>query len=201
MAFWKRLFVVVAISFAVLLVQGTVNAAPAQAAMYKFTFNGEGVDGYMIYDDSAKGEKKSPYMTQYYGGGRDYKIDLGEKGVFDGTVSNAVVFLARKEDKTLSKIKAEHDKAYGKEEKRQDFEPKDLFLLQIRSFERQPKSKYSLVSYFKYPIETFHGSTELPTSFPSTAEVEIFPKVNFPRTLGEALFKGQVQTKLEKISD
>ena len=114
MAFWKRLFVVVAISFAVLLVQGTVNAAPAQAAMYKFTFNGEGVDGYMIYDDSAKGEKKSPYMTQYYGGGRDYKINLGDKGVFDGTVSNAVVMLARKEDKTLAKIKAEHDQTYGK---------------------------------------------------------------------------------------
>lgn len=201
MAFWKRLFVVFAISFAVLLVQGTVNITSAQAAMYKFTFNGEGVDGYMIYDDSAKGETKSPYMTQYYGGGRDYKIDLGEKGVFEGTVSNAVVMLARKEDKTLAKIKAEHDKAYGKEEKRQDFEPKDLFLLQVRSFERQPKSKYSLVSYFKYPVETFHGSTELPTSFPNSAEVEIFPEVNFPRTLGEALFKGQVKTNIEKISD
>ena len=201
MAFWKRLFVVVAISFVVFLAQGTVNTAPAQAAMYKFTFNGEGIDGYMIYDDSAKGETKSPYMTQYYGGGRDYKIDLDDKGVFQGTVSNAVVFLARQEDKTLSKIKAEHDKTYGKDKKRNVLEPKDLFLLQVRSFERQPKSKYSLVSYFKYPIETFHGSTELPTSFPSSAEVEIFPKVNFPRTLGEPVFKGQVQTKIEKISD
>ena len=201
MNFWKKISIVSVITMAIFLSQGVFNIADARADMYKFSFSGDGVNGYMIYDSSAKGEKKSPYMTQYYGGGRDYKIDLDEKGVFKGTVSNAVVFLARQKDQTLQKIKKEHDQAYGKDEKRDVLEPKDLFLLQVRNFERQPKSKYSLVSYFKYPVETFHSSTELPTNIPSNAEVEIFPKVRFPITLGEPIFKGQVQTKIEKIAD
>ncbi|MDJ0736254.1 MAG: hypothetical protein QNJ47_19690 [Nostocaceae cyanobacterium] len=201
MKFWQKISAVLVIVIAVFLMQGIINISPAEAATYKFTFNGEGINGHMIYDAAAKGKTKSPYMTQYYGGGRDYKIDLGEKGLFQGTVSNAIVFLARKEDKILAKIRAQHDKVYGKDEEHNVLEPKDLFLLQVRSFERQPKSKYSLVSYFKYPTETFHGSTKLPTTVPSNAEVEIFPEVEFPRTLGKAVFTGSVQTKIEKISD
>jgi hypothetical protein len=196
MNFWKKILIVLVIAIAIFF-----NTADAQAATYKFTFTGEDVNGFFVYDTAAKGEKKSPYMTQYYGGGRDYKIDLGNKGKFEGTVSNAVVFLAREKDKVLSKIRAEHDKQYGKDDEHDVLLPADLFLLQVRSFERQPKSNYSLVSYFKYPQESFNGSTKLPVDIPTNAEIEVFPKVDFPKTLGKAVFKGAVQTKVEKISD
>ena len=201
MKFWHKISVVFVIAIAVLFLQQTISISPAAAATYKFSFAGEGINGHMIFDSEAKGKTKSPYMTQYYGGGRDYKIDLGDKGQFQGPVSNAIVFLARKEDKMLAKIRAKHDKVYGKDEKHDVLEPKDLFLLQVRSFERKPRSNYSLVSYFKYPTGTFQGSTKLPTTVPTNAEVEIFPKVKFPITLGEPVFNGSVQTKIEKLSD
>lgn len=201
MKFWKKISVVFVIAIAVFLFQGTISTSSAQAATYKFTFTGEEANGYFIYDTAAKGETKSPYMTQYYGGGRDYKVDLGDKGLFQGTVSNAIVFLPREEDKVLAKIRAQHDKQYGKDDEHNVLLPADLFLLQVRNFERQPKSSYSLVSYFKYPQETFNGSTKLPTDVPLNAEIEVFPKVDFPKTLGKALVKAPVQTKIEKISD
>lgn len=197
MQFWKKISAVLVIAIALFLFPG----AKAEAATYKFTFTGAEANGYFIYDTAAKGETKSPYMTQYYGGGRDYQVDLGEKGVFAGTVSNAIVFLAREEDKVLAKIRAQHDKQYGKDDEHNVLLPADLFLLQVRSFERQPKSNYSLVSYFKYPIESFNGSTKLPTNVPLNAEIEVFPKVDFPKTLGKAIVKAPVQTKIEKISD
>jgi hypothetical protein len=201
MTFLKKLLILAVLSVAVFLFQGTISTSPVLAATYKFTFTGEEANGYFVYDSAAKGETKSPYMTQYYGGGRDYKIDLGEKGVFKGTVSNAIVFLPREEDKVLAKIRAQHDKEYGKDDEHNVLLPADLLLLQVRSFERQPKSNYSLVSYFKYPEEAFNGSTKLPTNVPTNAEIEVFPKVDFPKTLGKAVFKGPVQTKIEKISD
>ncbi|MEH2307687.1 hypothetical protein [Nostoc sp.] len=201
MKFWKKISVVFVIAIAVFLFQGTISTSTAQAATYKFTFTGEEANGYFIYDTAAKGETKSPYMTQYYGGGRDYKVDLGDKGLFQGTVSNAIVFLPREEDKVLAKIRAQHDKQYGKDDEHNVLLPADLFLLQVRNFERQPKSNYSLVSYFKYPQETFNGSTKLPTEVPLKAEIEVFPKVDFPKTLGKALVKAPVKTKIEKISD
>jgi hypothetical protein len=201
MKFWKKIAVVLVIAIAVFLFQGTITTSTAQAATYKFTFTGEEANGYFIYDTAAKGEKKSPYMTQYYGGGRDYKVDLGDKGLFQGTVSNAIVFLPREEDKVLAKIRAQHDKQYGKDDEHNVLLPADLFLLQVRSFERQPKSNYSFVSYFKYPEEAFNGSTKLPTDIPLNAEIEVFPKVDFPKTLGKAIVKASVQTKIEKISD
>ncbi|QLE51801.1 hypothetical protein FD724_29625 [Nostoc sp. C057] len=201
MKFWKKISVVFVIAIAIFLFQGTISTSSAQAATYKFTFTGEKANGYFIYDTAAKGETKSPYMTQYYGGGRDYKVDLGDKGLFQGTVSNAIVFLPREEDKVLAKIRAQHDKQYGKDDEYNVLLPADLFLLQVRNFERQPKSSYSLVSYFKYPQETFNGSTRLPTEVPLNAEIEVFSKVDFPKTLGKALVKASVQTKIEKISD
>jgi hypothetical protein len=201
MKFWKKISVVLVIAIALFLFQGTITTSSAQAATYKFTFSGEEANGYFIYDTAAKGESKSPYMTQYYGGGRDYKVDLGDKGLFQGTVSNAIVFLPREEDKVLAKIRAQHDKQYGIDDEHNVLLPADLFLLQVRSFERQPKSNYSLVSYFKYPQEAFNGSTKLPTNVPLNAEIEVFPKVDFPKTLGNAIVKSPVQTKIEKISD
>ncbi|MBD2565253.1 MULTISPECIES: hypothetical protein [Nostoc] len=201
MKFWRKISVVFAIAIAVFLFQGTISKSAAQAATYKFTFTGEEANGYFIYDTAAKGETKSPYMTQYYGGGRDYKVDLGDKGLFQGTVSNAIVFLPREEDKVLAKIRAQHDKQYGIDDEHNVLLPADLFLLQVRSFERQPKSNYSLVSYFKYPQEAFNGSTKLPKDVPLNAEIEVFPKVDFPKTLGKAIVKAPVQTKIEKISD
>jgi hypothetical protein len=197
MNFWKKISVVFVIAIALFLSHGTT----AEAATYKFTFTGAEANGYFIYDTAAKGEKKSPYMTQYYGGGRDYKVDLGEKGVFQGTVSNAIVFLPREEDRILAKIRAQHDKQYGKDDEHDVLLPADLFLLQVRSFERQPRSNYSFVSYFKYPEKAFNGSTKLPTDIPLNAEIEVFPKVDFPKTLGKAIVKAPVQTKIEKISD
>ncbi|WP_017655212.1 hypothetical protein [Fortiea contorta] len=74
MKFWKKISAVLVIAIVLFLFQITT----AQAATYKFTFTGAEANGYFIYDTAAKGEKKSPYMTQYYGGGQDYKCVQGE---------------------------------------------------------------------------------------------------------------------------
>lgn len=60
-------------------------------------------------------------------------------------------------------------------------------------------SPYHLVVRFKYPEGTFSGSTAQPTQLPSKASVLVFPQYDFPKTMGELGFEGEVQTTIEKM--
>lgn len=168
-----------AVAFLTLSALGT---DPAQAALFKFSFTAEEVNGYFIYDDSAQGTELSPKTTAYYGAVREYKVDLGEKGVFEGTNAANIVFLPRAEDGLL-------------------VPETDDFLLQESAVEREPQSPYAFVTYFRYPKGTFSESTGLRTTVPSIAQAEIFPFVDFPNSLGEAAFKGNVQTRIERVPE
>jgi hypothetical protein len=205
MTFWKKVVMAVMMSVAVFLVQGAVNATPAHASMYKFTFKGDQANGYFIYDGSVEPNKnapfKSPYLAAYYGAGRDFEINLGDKGNFTGKMSNVIVHLPHlKEDAMLSKLKNQHDEQYG-DDTYDVTSPADFILMQIRNYEREPQSQYTLATYFKYPSGTFHDSTASPTEVPSNAEVAVFPTVDFPKTLGKPAFIGNVETRIEKVSD
>ncbi|MUG91040.1 PEP-CTERM sorting domain-containing protein [Scytonema sp. UIC 10036] len=161
------------------LAASSVNSA--EAALFKFSFTSEEANGYFIYDDSIQGTVLSPNSTAYYGAVREYQINSGN-GVFEGTNAAAIVFLPRQEDGILAP-------------------ETDDFLLQESAVEREPQSEFALVSYFHYPKGTFSGSTEIRTSVPSTAQAEIFPNVDFPNTLGEVVFRGNVQTRIERVPE
>ncbi len=204
MNFWKKIPVVLAIVMAVFLFQGAINTSPAEAAIYKFKFTGEEVNGYFIYNDTTEPNKnapfKSPFLTAYYGGVTDFKVDVGEKGNFAGQKSNIIVFLPRmKQDDLLTKLKNQHDEKYG-DDTYDVTSPADFILLQVYSYERTD-SPYTFVSYFKYPEGAFNGSVKTPKKVPDTAEIAIFPNVDFPKTLGEPLLISQVKTEIEKVSD
>jgi hypothetical protein len=164
----------------VLLASVILNIDPAQAALYKFSFEGEGANGYFTYDDTAIGTPDSPNSTVYFEGGYDYKFDFGEKGVFEGTVGNPIVFLPRAEDGV-------------------PYPETDDFLWEVRGNQKQPASEFSLVNYFHYPKGSFGKSTAIRTTVPSTATLDVYPNVNFPTTRGDLLYSGTVQTRIEKV--
>lgn len=172
-----------AICSATALVVGvTSHINTAQAALYRFSFEGEGVKGYFTYDSNAIGTPVSPNSTAYYDGGYDYKFDLGEFGVFEGSVGNPIVFLPRLEDGVTAP-------------------ETDDFIWEVRAVQRQPASQYTFVSYFHYPRGAFEGSTAIRTSVPTTAVLEVYPNVDFPTTLGNLLYTGTVQTRIEKVPE
>ncbi|NMG09905.1 PEP-CTERM sorting domain-containing protein [Brasilonema sp. UFV-L1] len=182
MALLQKLSLAAVTSAAAFLTLGTFGVDSAQAALFKYSFEGEGVNGYVVYDDSTEGTQDSPTSTIYYDAVREYKIDLGDQGVFQGTTANAVVFLVRQG----SGITAPET---------------DDFLLEVRASQREPQSEYALLSYFSYPIGTFGGSRELPTTVPSTATINIYPNVNFPNSIGNRLFTGTIRTQIEKVPE
>ncbi|MBD2500525.1 PEP-CTERM sorting domain-containing protein [Anabaena azotica] len=165
-----------------LFVGVTSHINTAQAALYKFSFEGEGVNGYFTYDSNAVGTPVSSNSTAYYGGGYDYKFDLGEFGVFEGSVGNPIVFLPRREDG----IRAPET---------------DDFEWEVRAVQRQPASQYTFVAYFHYPKGSFGGSTAIRTTVPTTAVLDVYPNVDFPNSIGNLLYSGTVQTRIEKVPE
>lgn len=166
-----------------LLVAATLNINTAQAALYRFSFEGEGITGYFTYDINAIGSSPlSPNATGYPDGGFDFKFDLGEKGVFQGSVGIPIIFFPRREDGLQAP-------------------ETDDFMWEVRAFQRQPPSPYALVSYFHYPKGSFGGSTALRTSVPSTAILDLYPNVDFPNSIGNLLYSGPVQTRIEKVPE
>ncbi|MEH2284366.1 MAG: PEP-CTERM sorting domain-containing protein [Nostoc sp.] len=182
MALLNKLSLAAISSAAALLVSVTLNIDTAQAALFKFSFEGEGVNGYFTYDDTAIGTPNSPNSTSYYDGGYDYKFDLGEKGVFQGTVGNPIVFLPRTEDGV-------------------PYPETDDFLWEVRAVQRQPASEFAFVNYFHYPKGTFGGSTAIRTTVPSTATLDVYPNLDFPKTRGNLLYSGTVQTRIERVPE
>ncbi|NMG09906.1 PEP-CTERM sorting domain-containing protein [Brasilonema sp. UFV-L1] len=182
MALLKKLSMAVVTGAAAFLAVGTVSTSPAQAALFKYSFEGEGANGYIIYDDAVTGLSENRNVEAYVDNVVDYKIDLGDKGVYQGTKGTSIVFLPRNEDGIPAP-------------------EADEFELEVRGPDRQPTSEYTLVSYFVYPKGTFGGSTDLPTSVPSTATLQVYPYLDFPNTIGELVFEGTVYTRLEKIPE
>ncbi|NJM69502.1 MAG: hypothetical protein HC862_04355 [Scytonema sp. RU_4_4] len=183
MTLLKKLSIAAASSAAAFLALASFATDAAQAALFKYSFSSEEANGYFIYDDSAQGTEDSSISTIYYDAVKEYKVDLGDGEVYEGTTGNAVVFLVRQGQDGITAPET------------------DDFLLEVRASQREPESQYSFVTYFHYPKGTFEESRELPTSVPSTATVDVYPNVDFPTTLGETAFSGTVQTRIEKIPE
>ncbi|MFN6462554.1 MAG: hypothetical protein RMZ41_011990 [Nostoc sp. DedVER02] len=180
MALLNKLSVSAISSAAALLMSVTLNQDTAQAALYKFSFEGEGVNGYFTYNDTTEGYANSPNATGYFEAGYDYKFDLGDKGVFEGTIGNPIVFLPRQEDGITAP-------------------ETDDFLWEVLASQREPASSLAFVSYFHYPKGSFDGSTAIRTTVPSTAILDVYPNVDFPNSIGNLLYTGTVQTRIERV--
>lgn len=183
MALLNKFSIASAVSIVAFLALGTLGTNPAQAALLKFSFEGEEVNGYFTYDDSAIGSSPfTPNATAYPDGGYDYKFDFGEKGVFEGSVGNPIIFLARAEDGI-------------------PYPDTDDFIWEVRAFQRQPASEFALVSYFHYPEDTFGGSTAIRTTVPNTAILDVYPNVDPSSSRGNLLYTGTVRTRIEKVPE
>lgn len=180
MALLNKLSLPAITSAAALLVSVTLNTNPAQAALYRFSFEGEGVNGYFTYNDTTVGYDNSPNATGYFEAGYDYKFDLGDKGVFEGTIGTPIVFLPRQEDGITAP-------------------ETDDFLWEVLGYQREPESSFAFVSYFHYPKGSFDGSTAIRTTVPSTAILDVYPNVDFPNSIGNLLYTGTVQTRIERV--
>lgn len=167
------------------LVIGAVGLTPAKAALYKFTFEGEGANGYFIYDDSTPSSPTTtPNLGEYFGAVKEYKIDVGDLGVYEGSVADVLLFLNR-EGSGLSDPE------------------EDLFILFVRGSDREPESNYSISARFIYPKNAL-GSYDLLTSVPSTATFNLLPYIQFDgenTNFGPTVFSGPVQTRITKVPE
>lgn len=197
MTFLKKLVLVSAISIALFFVQGTVNSAPAQAALYKFNFTNNKASGYFVFDDSIRGGApiRPDLLSEYDGSVVEYAVDI--KGEIVARGSQSPKRATHDEARTVvTLIRPELVKASPNlpENSPQD----DEFVLFLPKAARQ--SKYSLSVRFRYPPGTFSDSVAQPKSVPSTALMSVHPRWDFPRTMGPVGFEEMVQTSIEKIS-
>jgi hypothetical protein len=160
-----------------------INSVPAEAAQFKYIFEGDGVSGYFIYDDSVPNTPTTtPNLGEYFGGVTEYKIDLGEKAIYQGSKADNIVFLNRVES-GLSDLE------------------QDEFILFVRNSDREPQSEYSISTRFIYPKDTL-GATNLPITVPTTAELKVFPFVDFiGQNFGSSVYEGTVKTRIEKVPE
>ncbi|WP_017317774.1 PEP-CTERM sorting domain-containing protein [Mastigocladopsis repens] len=187
MALLHKLSMAAVTSAAAFLALGSFGTDPAQAALFKYSFEGEGVNGYFIYETETTPDPQydsTPNSDLYPGAVVEYKVDLGEKGVFQGSTGDANVFFARSD--LDSNIPPENES--------------DIFELEIKGSDREPESEYTFLADFYYPKDSLGGSTELPTSVPSTARVDVRPNA-LATDRGASLFDGTVQTRVEKVPE
>ncbi|MEC4818810.1 MAG: hypothetical protein SAK29_36880 [Scytonema sp. PMC 1069.18] len=160
-----------------------ISTTPAEAAQFRYIFEGEGASGYFIYDDSTPNTPtNTPNLGEYFGAVTEYKIDLGQKAIYQGSKADNIVFLNRD--------------GSGVPDPEQD-----EFILFVRNSDRKPESEYSISTRFIYPKDTL-GSTDIPSIVPSIAELKVFPFVDFiGQNFGSSVFEGTVKTKIEKIPE
>ena len=210
MNFWKKLSLIATIAIAIFLGQAVINPAPAQATPYKFSFNSDRANGYFIFDDSAP---KLPHpirpdvpITQYLGSVLEYNVDFAENIVEQGAKNPAIALKDNPKtviylmDSEIIKL-AYADEQFPDIERQllpQDSEGWDELAFFIPGPARQ--SPLSMVVRFRYPEGAFSGSTAQPTEVPSKALALVFPKYDFPKTMGELGFEEEVQTSIEKLS-
>ena len=191
MALLNKFSMTSAISVAACLVLGMAGINPAEAALFKFTFEGEGANGYFIYDDSAnKIEPLGPNfpLAEYDGSVEKYFVNAGDilaqgtKGSQQDIHDEArnIVYLGRAGN-------LGYDGAI------------DDFILYVPPAARG--QQYGLSIRFSYPEGTFSDSVVLQTSLPDTARLRVYPYWDFPNTTGDYTFEGTVKTKIEQIPE
>ncbi|WP_017317773.1 hypothetical protein [Mastigocladopsis repens] len=177
---------------------GMVAATPAQAALFKFSFEGEGASGYFIFDDTTEkiipeGQPSTELSWEYYASVVEYSVSIdgsegqiteqGQKGSQTDETNEArnVVYLSRPESSGYEGTNV------------------DDFILFIPKALRG--GQYGLSVRFSYPEGTLSSEGDLPTSVPSTATLKAYPYWDFPVTTGYSTFSGTVTTRLEKIPE
>jgi hypothetical protein len=179
-------------SFATFLALATMSTDSAKAALFKFTFEGDGASGYFTFDDSA--QKIEPigfgYLGEYDGSVEEYAVNFqgeiieqGFKGLQQNIHDEArtIVYLARPEN-------------FGF-----DGTSEDDFILYIPPASRG--QQYGLSVRFSYPEGTFSDSIAQPKTVPSTARVRAYPYWDFPNTTGNYTFDSIVQTQIETVPE
>jgi hypothetical protein len=176
-------------SFATFLALATMSTDSAKAALLKFSFEGDGANGYFIYDTDT--EKDPEYINSgksnvYRYSVRDYKVDVGPNGVYQGRQGDTILFQLRTEGAGIIVDREDQER--------------DIFQLEVRGVQLEPQTDYSFLAPFYYPKDSFGGSTEQPTSVPSTAELVVYPVVRVPDR-GQPAFVGTVQTRIERVPE
>ncbi len=178
MAFLNRLLMTATACATTFSALGMVVTAPAQAELLKFSFEGNGVCGYVIYDNSVQDSDALKFNGQYTKAVREYFIDFGKKGVVQGSNSPAA----------LLRVYLRRPGTFG-------YTPPDDD--EFKFFD--PISNFGAI--FHYPKGTFSESDALPSVLPSTASAELYKSIKRGRGLGAAAFLGNTNIQLVKVSD
>ncbi|NJM69505.1 MAG: PEP-CTERM sorting domain-containing protein [Scytonema sp. RU_4_4] len=188
MTLLKKLSMAAVTTATAFLALGTFVTDAAQAALFKYSFSSEGANGYFVYDtDTAPNPQyaETPNSDVYNGAVVDYKVDLGDYGVYEGNTGDAIVYLLRSE--VNPDIPPEYDS--------------DVFEFLIPSSE----AGQSIIVDFYYEKGAFGESTELLTSVPSSGaliDVKPFSTDATDRDArGESVYQGNATTRIEKIPE
>ncbi|MGH8001864.1 MAG: hypothetical protein ACREPR_21155 [Brasilonema sp.] len=165
------------------LALGSFGINPAQAALFKLSFSGD-ANGYVIYDTDTEAYSEEaqdlPSIQLYPEAVKEYKIDLGEYGVYQGTTANANIYFSRSGVDTSIPTSYEAD----------------VFGLEVLGSSQEESA---LLVDFYYQKDAFGGSFDLPTSVPSNGLIDV--RTAIAGTYNESLFRGSVITKTQKIPE
>ncbi len=155
-----------------------VAIAPAQAELFKLSFEGKGACGYVIYDNSISDNDQDPiYDGSYMNALREYFVDFGEKGVAQGSNSFVGIYLRHQGKLGSATPEPETDELY---------------------FDDTP---LGFGASFIYPKGTFSQLDTLPKVLPSTASSEIYSNKIRANSSEPLTFAGATKISLEKVSD
>lgn len=191
MALLNKFFINSAISVAAILALGTVGMQAAQAALFKFTFEGEGAKGEFIFDDSTpRIEPLGPDfpLAEYDGSVVSYSINVGDI-VAQGTRGSQQDI--HDEARNIVYLGRAGNLGYDGDV--------DDFILYVPPAARG--EQYGLSIRFSYPEGSFSNSVDIRTSVPNTARLRVYPYWDFPNTTGDYTFEGTVTTRIEKVPE
>ncbi|MDJ0736253.1 MAG: hypothetical protein QNJ47_19685 [Nostocaceae cyanobacterium] len=197
MRFWRRLVIASVLSLTILFLQGLTNSHPAHAALHKFNFHGDKVNGYFIFDDSIRGGApiRPDMLREYDNSVVKYAVNIEDKISEHG--SQTPKRKNHDEARTIvTLLRPELVKASPNLPK--DSPQDDEFILFLPKVARQ--SKYALSVRFRYPANTFQNSVAQPKNVPNQALMSVHPYWDFPRTMGPVKFEKPVETAIEDIS-
>ncbi|NMG09908.1 PEP-CTERM sorting domain-containing protein [Brasilonema sp. UFV-L1] len=197
MALLKKLSMAAATSVAAFLSLGTLGSNPAQAALFKYSFEGEGASGYFIYDTDTVGYQplNTDYLRDYDGSVTEYSVTFqGDTGEITETGKRGTQSQISDEARTVVFISRPGNIGY-------DGNNEDDFIFYIPKALRD--GQYGLSVRFSYPEGTFPSgdANTQPTSFPSTVRARAYPYWDFPNSTGDAAFDGTVSVRVEKIPE
>ncbi|MEH2284367.1 MAG: PEP-CTERM sorting domain-containing protein [Nostoc sp.] len=191
MALLNKFSIASAISVAAFLALGTVGTHPAQAALFKFTFEGEGANGEFIFDDSTNRiEPIGPNfpLAEYHGSVEKYSVNAGDI-VVQGTKGSQQNI----DDEARNIVYLGRPGNFGVDDIFDDF---ILFVPPVSRGQQ-----YGLSIRFTYPEGSFSDSVALPKSVPDTAKLRVYPYWDFPNTTGDYTFQGTVKTRIERVPE